>query len=89
MQDALRAIVADGRTRQSQSPIDRVLATGDEAVGVPVLSELYARHATHAERVDLDALWARLGISMHRGRVQFDDAAPLAEVRHAITKPEE
>lgn len=89
LQDALSAIVADGRASFTQSPIDRVLAKGDEAVGVPVLSELYARHATHAESVDLGALWKRLGISMHRGRVQFDDTAPLADVRRAITKAEQ
>lgn len=88
LQDALRSIVADGRTILTKSPIDRVLAKGDEAVGVPVLSELYARHATHAESVDLAALWKRLGISMHRGHVQFDDSTPLAAVRRAITKAE-
>lgn len=88
LQDALRAIVADGRTILTSSPIDRVLAKGDKAVGVPVLSELYAKHATHAESVDLDALWKRLGISMYRGRIRFDDTAPLAEVRRAITKAE-
>lgn len=88
LQDALRAIVADGRTILTGSTIDRVLAKGDEAVGVPVLSELYARHATHAESVDLAALWERLGVAMFRGRVRFDDMAPLAEVRRAITKAE-
>lgn len=88
LQDALRGMVADGHSILDDSPIDRVLAAGDRAVGVAVLSELYARHATRAEIVDLDALWKRLGISIHRGRVQFDDAAPLAEVRRAITKAE-
>lgn len=88
LQDALRAIVAKGLNIETVSPIERVLAVGDEAVGVPVLSELYARHATHAEQVDLAALWKRLGISLSRGRIRFDDSAPLADVRRAITKAE-
>ena len=88
LQDALRQGVADGSTILTESPIDRVLARADAAVGVPVLSELYARHATRAETVDLDALWRKLGVSMRRGRVEFDDSAPLAQVRRAITKAE-
>ena len=88
LQDALRAIVADGLTIETRSPIERVLARGDEAVGGSVLRDLYARHATRAESVDLDELWMRLGVSVWRGRVDFDDEAPLAAIRRAITRAE-
>jgi hypothetical protein len=88
LQDALRAIAVDGRSTLRQSPIDRVLAQGDDAVGVPVLSELYARHAAQAESVDLADLWKRLGISIRRGRISFDDSAPLAHIRREITRAE-
>jgi hypothetical protein len=88
LQDALRAIVASGRSTLTHSPIDRVLTQADEAVGAPVLSELYARYATSPESVDLAELWKRLGVSMRRGRIAFDDSAPLAHVRRAITRVE-
>ncbi len=87
LQDALRAVVASGQSILVFSPIERVLARCDEAIGAPVMSELHARQALNAERVDLDRMWQRLGISMRRGRVRFDDKAPLAEIRKAITRP--
>jgi hypothetical protein len=86
LQDALRAIVAGGQSLLESSSIERVLARCDEAVGVPVMSELYARQALRAERVDLDSLWKRLGISLRRRQMRFDDGAPLADVRKAITR---
>jgi hypothetical protein len=88
LEDALRAIVSEGLTMLVDAPIERVLHVGDAAVGVAVLSELYARHALRAEEVDLDALWRRLGVSVSRRRVTFDHAAPLAGVRRAITRAE-
>jgi hypothetical protein len=33
---------------------------------------------------DLDKLWKDLGIKYDRGKVTFDDSAPLAAVRKAI-----
>ena len=35
-------------------------------------------------RVDLDALWKRLGVAQVEGKMVYDDAAPLAGVRRAI-----
>jgi hypothetical protein len=37
--------------------------------------------------VDLDKLWLRLGVVSDGGGMSFDDRAPLAEVRKAITAP--
>jgi hypothetical protein len=37
--------------------------------------------------VDLAALWKRLGVRVDGGRVVFDDGAPLAALRLAITAP--
>ena len=36
--------------------------------------------------VDLDALFASLGVKLANGRVTFDDRAPLADIRRAITR---
>jgi hypothetical protein len=85
LDDALRAIVAAGGSIASAWPIDRVIDVGDAATGVPVLRELYDRWSHAPVAVDLDALWRRLGVSAHGDRLIFDDAAPLAATRHAMT----
>ena len=85
LEHALRAIVAAGGTVGSEWKIERVIATGDRATGVPVLRELYDAMKTTPVTVDLAALWKQLGV-VRRGRtVTFDDTAPLAAVRKAIT----
>ncbi|MGH8204655.1 MAG: hypothetical protein ACREST_08605, partial [Steroidobacteraceae bacterium] len=77
LQDALRAILSSGNM-ETFSEIGPLLSIGDRAVGVPVLSELYARHKDNPEPTDLAALWARLGVADRGGAVEFDDAAPEA-----------
>jgi hypothetical protein len=84
--DALRAIRAEGGTIAVRWPLARMLETGDRATGTDVLRRLYARlGAGSASPVDLDATWKRLGVRNDAGGVRFDDAAPLAGVRRAIT----
>jgi hypothetical protein len=87
LQDALRGLLRDGANIETIWPMQRVLEQADAAVGVTVLTELYEQmHATPVD-VDLDALWRELGVSMIGDDVVFDDAAPLASVRRAITAP--
>ena len=83
--DALRGIVAAGGNISVIWGFDRALAAGDRAVGVPVLEEMYARFGDQPVRVDVDALLRRLGVVIRGDQVSFDDAAPLAGVRQAIT----
>ncbi|MEJ7727813.1 MAG: hypothetical protein WKG00_01215 [Polyangiaceae bacterium] len=85
LDDALRAIVAAGGNIAVRWPIADALAVGDRATGVPVLAGLYARMGTAPEPVDLTGLWKKLGVVVRGGRVSFDDAAPLAGIRRAIT----
>jgi hypothetical protein len=90
LDDALRAIVDKGGTLAASWPLERALRIGDEATGVPVLTELRRKMGATPMPVDLDALWARLGIARRPhevGRLRFDDGAPLAAVRKAITAP--
>jgi hypothetical protein len=90
LQDAVRAIArASGGLRAAWS-IERVLATGDAAVGTTSLEDLYARMRDSAYTPDLPALWRELGVESDGDTVRLTDAAPLAGVRHAImtgTKP--
>ena len=85
--DAVRAIVAQGGNISVGWPIDKVLDVGDAATGVPVLRETYARMATAPAPVDLARLWSRLGVRLERGKLTYDDAAPLASIRRSMTEP--
>jgi hypothetical protein len=85
--DAVRAVVAQGGNISVSWPIEKVLDVGDAATGVPVLRETYARLATHPEPVDLARLWSRLGVRLERGKIIYDDAAPLASIRRSMTQP--
>ncbi len=85
LQDALRTIVASGKTIEVDGTPREAFAIGDKATGVHVLVELYDQQADKPIHEDLPTLWLRLGI--HRtpnGSVTFDDQAPLAAVREAI-----
>jgi hypothetical protein len=84
LEDALRAVLAEGNI-ESEWPLERAIAAGDKATGVPVLHELYEQMKATPVTVDLDSLWKKLGVRVVTGQVAFDDNAPLAGVRKAIT----
>ncbi len=88
LQDALRGILDSGGNIQSIWPLTQALEQGDQAVGVPVLTELYQQMRATPVHVDLDALWRELGVSVVDGNVTFDELAPLAPIRRAITAPQ-
>ena len=90
LQDAVRAIVRASGGLSADWPIERVLSTGDRAVGTTSLEDLYARMKDSAYAPDLAALWRELGVTADGDTVRLTDDAPLAAVRHAImtgTKP--
>lgn len=86
LEHALRAVVEAGGTNASRWSLDEVLAVADRATGVPVLRELHDAMGTSPHPVDVDAVLKSLGVELTRGRVHFDDNAPLAGVRRAITR---
>jgi hypothetical protein len=86
LQDALRAILARGNMETS-STVAPLLAIGDEATGTMVLSDFYARFSDSPEPFDLEALWRRLGVVREGRTVRFDDGAPEAALRRALTRP--
>jgi hypothetical protein len=87
LEDALRGVLAAGGTIQRVWAVERVLEAGDDAVGVPVLSELYQRMRDGPDPgpYELADLWRQLGVEANAGSVRFIDAAPLAATRRAIT----
>jgi predicted metalloprotease with PDZ domain len=86
LQDALRGIVNGGNITEDWE-ISKALALGDKATGTTVLRDLYKEMRDKAAAVDLDQLWKKLGVAMKDGSVQFDDKAPEAGIRKAITAP--
>jgi hypothetical protein len=83
--DALRAVLAKSGGMATHWPLARVLGEGDSAVVVPVLEELHEQMGARPVPVDLDALFRRLGVPTSGSKTPFDDSAPLARVRAAIT----
>jgi len=85
LRDALRGIVAAGGSNESDWPVERLLAVGDHATGVTVLDEFYRRDRATPTAPDLDALWRRLGVVARDGEIRFDEGAPEAALRRALT----
>jgi hypothetical protein len=86
LRDALRVVVEQGGTIDHDWDLPRALAIGDRATGTQVLSHMYADWKDKPVQVDLPRLWEELGIrSTPDGGVAFDDKAPLAKIREAIT----
>jgi len=86
LEHALRAIVRAGGTIESDWKLERAIKIGDDATGVPVLRELYEKMRAAPAPADLDGLWKQLGIERRGRRIIFNDTAPLAHIRQAITK---
>jgi hypothetical protein len=88
LQQALRGILDAGGDHEkdwNDWPIKRIFSVGDKATGTTVLADLYKKMRAKPYAPDLDALWRELGVSVQEGKVVFDDSAPLASIRRAIT----
>jgi len=85
LQDAMRGVIAAGGNHEKDWPIERVLATADKAVGVSALTRLYNEMGPKPVTPDLAALWRDLGLRPRGEAMEFDDTAPLAAIRKAIT----
>ena len=86
LEHALRGILEAGGSNATRWPLEEALAAGDRAIGVPVLRELHAKMGPAPHPVDIPALLKSLGVDVTRGHVRFDEKAPLAEIRRAITR---
>jgi predicted metalloprotease with PDZ domain len=85
LDDALRAVLAQHGDATHEASVADFLRSGDQAVGVGVLSEVHERWAVRGDNTDLPALWRSLGVEAQAdGGVVLHDDAPLAAVRRAI-----
>jgi hypothetical protein len=86
LQDALQAIARAG-SMLDDWPLPRALKVGDDAIGMPVLIELYDKMKDAPLDPNLPKLWQDLGVKIAGDSVAFDPNAPLAAVVAAIMKP--
>ena len=87
LREALRAIDSQTGGYGAERSIDEVLAIGDRATGTKVLESQYAAVKNTPKMTDLEELWRQLGVPPDPLHQSFDDKAPLAAVRIAITAP--
>lgn len=87
LQDALRAIMDAGGTINHDWDLPKALSIGDNATGTQVLTKLYQDWKDKPVTVDLEKLWQDMGIRWTNRAVEFDDSAPEAQIRKAITAP--
>lgn len=82
---ALKGVVAAGGTQETKWDLARVWKAGDAATGTTVLATLHAQLGDKPGTVNLDAVFKQLGVSISAGKIVYDDKAPLAAVRKAMT----
>jgi hypothetical protein len=87
LQAALRAILEATGGYAAESDIREVLRIGDAATGTRVLEDLYDQERTMPVTPPLESLWRQLGVPQDPRTEAFDDHAPLAAIRIAITRP--
>jgi hypothetical protein len=80
LQQALQGVLQANGDYRVAWPVQRILATGDAALGQTTLSDLYRELKDSTTAIDLATLWRELGVDDERLR----DDAPLAAVRRAI-----
>jgi hypothetical protein len=85
LQTALRAILKETGGYGFDGNIGEVLRIGDSATGTHVMYGLYQQVRATPQSPDLDLLWTLLGVPPDPLTQPFDDRAPLAAIRIAIT----
>jgi len=85
LQTALRAILKETGGYGFDGNIGEVLRIGDSATGTHVMYGLYQQVRATPQSPDLDLLWTLLGVPSDPLTQPFDNRAPLAAIRIAIT----
>jgi hypothetical protein len=83
--DAFRTILDAGGDGSVHWSLDKVIEVGDRATGTTVLKKLHDEMGEKPVVIDLDGLWARLGVVQRGKHITFDNTAPLAAIRQSIT----
>ncbi len=85
LSDALSAIVREGGTNGADWSVEKAFAVGDRGTGMPVLTELLARHGSRPVPFDYEARLEELGVKVDaQGKVRLDEDARRAGTRRAM-----
>ncbi len=85
LQDAFRAITESGGNICSDWTAEKCFAIGDEATGVPVLTELSQQMGNNPVAVNLPRVWKLMGLERSGDHAVCNRHAPLAETRELIS----
>jgi hypothetical protein len=83
--DVIRTILNQGGDGGADWSLEQVLKRGDEITGTSVLTDLHNELGLKPGMTDLNELWKKLGVEDTDGVIHFDDTAPWAFARKAIT----
>ncbi|MGI9330821.1 MAG: hypothetical protein ACR2QB_08920 [Gammaproteobacteria bacterium] len=86
LQDGLRAICQAGYHMMEVGRVSEVLAIADQATATRVLTTQYEQMRDQPLPTEVDSLWRRLGVARRGKQVQYNDDAPQAEIRRALTE---
>ncbi|MDH3760343.1 MAG: hypothetical protein OEU50_05120 [Gammaproteobacteria bacterium] len=86
LRDALRGVLDAGLSMHADTTVMKVFEAGDRATGVAVLVPLYQKMRTDPYPIDLEALWAALGVNLQNRKVIYDDQAPMSHIRKHLLK---
>ena len=83
LEHAMRGLLAAGIDMRKRVSLERVFDLAKQGCGVDVLRELHEVHGDEPVTVDLDEIFAKLGI-IGRRRIRFDDRAEWAHLRRRL-----
>jgi len=86
LDDAIRAMVNAGGTGGSDWSLERVMDVGDAATGTDSIHKIHLLLGAKPFDPHLEELWRKLGVREERGRIAFDETAPLAAMRRSMTQ---
>ncbi len=85
LETCLRAVLAAGGDTTQRWSRERVFDACDAATGTGTMRRLEAAYVENPGALDWPGLWRDLGVSLEDGTLRFDDAAPRAALRRAIS----
>ena len=84
LDDVLRAALLRGGDATKVWTVAEVVRLADDVTGTKVMSEMYDRYAARGERIDIEALFAQLGVGRDGAVTEQSPRHPLAWVRRQI-----